>query len=172
MERNITIVDESNKVTGSARRIDAHNKGFWHRIAVVHIFNPQGQIFIQKRSPHADTSPNMWDHSAAGHVDEGEEPEDAAKRELYEELGVKADRLTFISLYKTQRVEKDKTFNRFWYVYKYIFDGEMKLEKSEVSTGKFVDVGWLKKDIKERSDLYTDGLKASFDVYLESLAAN
>ena len=32
--------------------------------------------------------PNLWDQSAAGHSDVGEEPVAAAKRELYEELGL------------------------------------------------------------------------------------
>ena len=65
----ITIVDEENNVVGSTTRQEAQLKGLWHRIVVVLVFNSQGQLFIQKRSPHAETSPNMWDHSAAGHVD-------------------------------------------------------------------------------------------------------
>jgi len=169
MEKEIVIVDENNQVKGSARRIDAHKKGLWHRIAVVHVFNPRGQIYIQKRSPQADTSPNLWDHSAAGHVDKGEEPEKAAKRELYEELSIDADDLILISTYKTQRTDKDKIFNRFWYIYKYVYDGDIKLRREEVSAGKFVDVGWLKKDLKERPEIYTEGLKASFEAYLSSL---
>lgn len=169
MEKEITIVDENNDVTGSASRIDAHRKGLWHIISVVHIFNAQGEIYIQKRSPQADTSPNMWDHSAAGHVDAGEEPEESAKRELHEELGIIANNLAFISTYKTHREEKDKVFNRFWYVYKYTFEGKMKLAKEEVSTGKFVDIEWLKKDINENPEVYTDGLKASLNAYLNSL---
>ena len=169
MEKEITIVDENNQVTGSARRIDAHKRGLWHRISVVHIFNTQGEIFIQKRSPHTDTSPNMWDHSAAGHVDTGEEPEESAKRELHEELGINANNLKLISTYKTHREEKDKVFNRFWYVYTNTFEGKMILEKKEVSTGKFVDIEWLKKDLREKPEVYTDGLKASFEAYLNSL---
>lgn len=168
MEKEITIVNEHDKVMGSAKMIDAHEKGLWHRISVVHIFNSQGQIYIQKRSPQVDTSPNLWDHSAAGHVDTSEEPVEAAKRELLEELGIKTDNLEAISTYKTQRSDQDKILNRFWYVYKHTFDGTMNLEKSEVSTGKYVDVEWLKTDIKEKPNLYTDGLKDSFEAYLNS----
>ena len=168
MEKEIAVVDEKNQVIASASMIDVHKKGLWHRISVVHVFNSKGEIYLQKRSPHVDTSPNLWDHSAAGHVDVGEEPEEAAKRELLEELGVKTDKLEFISTYKTQNSDKGKTLNRFWYVYKHTFDGTMHLEKTEVSTGKFVDVEWLKTDIKEKPNLYTDGLKDSLKAYLNS----
>jgi len=69
-------------------------------------------------------------------------------------------------------LDEGKIFNRFWYVYKCTFDGAMKLNKSEVSTGKFVDVGWLKEDIKENPSFYTDGLKYSFEAYLNSLESS
>lgn len=167
MDKKIAIVDENNQIIGSSDRLEAYRKGLWHRIVVVLIFNSQGQLYIQKRSPNADTSPNMWDHSAAGHVDEGEEPEQAAKRELFEELGVEAGNLEFISLLKTQRREKEKQFNRFWYVFKYNFSGSMTLQESEVADGKFVDIDRLKKEIETNPSDYTDGLKNSLDVYLK-----
>ena len=44
----------------------------------------------------------------------------------------------------------------------------MHLEKTEVSTGKFVDVEWLKTDIKDKPNLYTGGLKDSLKAYLNS----
>lgn len=168
MEAKITIVDKDNNVIGSSDRLEAHLKGLWHRIAVVHVFNTKGQIYIQKRSPTADTSPNMWDHSAAGHVDSDETPDQAAKRELFEELGIKADNLTFIALYKTQRVIENKKLNRYWYVYKYVYDGEMQFEKGEVTTGKFVDVDWLKKNMQAKPEMYTDGIKDSLPAYLKT----
>lgn len=168
MDDFITIVDENDQVVGSADRNKAYLKGLWHRIVVILVFNSQGQIYIQKRPTDADTSPNLWDHSAAGHVDKDEEPELAAKRELFEELGIKAYSLQFIAILKTQRKEVNKTFNRFWYIYQCQYDGKMHLQSKEVSSGKFVDVEWLKEDLELNPDKYTDGVKSSFKAYLES----
>jgi len=168
MDKKIAIVDENNQVVGSSDRSEAHKQGLWHRIVVVLVFNNRSQLYIQKRSPNADTSPNMWDHSAAGHVDEGEEPEQAAKRELNEELGIKANALEFISSFKTQREEKDKKLNRFWSIYRFSFDGSMTLQESEVSEGKFVDIDWLKNEIDTNPKDYTDGLKSSLEAYLRN----
>lgn len=169
MEKEIVIVDKDNKVVGTSTRSEAYKKGLWHRIAVVYVFNSRGKLYLQKRSAQMEVSPGKWDHSAAGHVDANEEPEQAAKREIYEELGIKPNLLVFISSHKTQMKNGSKILNRFWYLYKYTYDGGMKLEEKEVTTGKFVDVNWLKKDLKEKPDIYTYGLKASLNAYLKSL---
>lgn len=167
MEHTITIVDENNKVIGSASRPIAVSKGLWHQIVVVLVFNAKGQLYIQKRSPTADTCPNMWDHSAAGHVDENEEPDQAAKRELLEELGIKAKQLIPISIYKTQRSEGEKHYNRYWHLYKLVYNGEFNFQKNEVAEGKFVDISWLEMELRlDKEGIYTDGLRKSLAVYL------
>jgi hypothetical protein len=43
---------------------------------------------LQKRSPWKDRHPLLWDSSAAGHVEANEDYDEAAARELMEELGV------------------------------------------------------------------------------------
>jgi isopentenyl-diphosphate Delta-isomerase len=167
MDKLITIVDTDNNVIGSATRQDAQLKGLWHRIVAILIFNSKGQMYIQKRSPQADSSPNMWDHSAAGHVDSNETPEEAAKRELLEELGIRANNLLLVSTYKTQRNEGKRIFNRYWYIYKYEYEGQMRFQKEEVTTGKFVDIVWLKQALEKNPHDYTNGLRSSLNAYLE-----
>lgn len=46
------------------------------------------ELLLQKRSILKDAFPGAWDISSAGHVDAGEKCDDAAARELTEELGV------------------------------------------------------------------------------------
>ncbi len=171
-EKPIVIVDENNNVIGSRQRVEAVREGLWHRIVVVLVFNGKGEMFIQKRSANAPSSPNLWDHSAAGHVDEGEEPVDAAKRELVEELGIQAEDFEYLSSYKTQRSVDDKHYNRFWYVYSCKFDGEVHLDQTEVADGRFVDVQWLREDLAQHPEMYTDGIEKSLGAYLHSSQTN
>ena len=49
-----------------------------------------GRIYLQKRSFEKSEHPGKWDSSASGHVDSGETYQEAAARELEEEIGVKA----------------------------------------------------------------------------------
>ena len=87
----LEVVDENNQVIGIADRQEMHKKGFRHRSVHIFIFNPQGNLYLQKRSPSKDQYPEHWDTSAAGHTDPGESPLEAAQRELWEELGLKVE---------------------------------------------------------------------------------
>jgi isopentenyl-diphosphate Delta-isomerase len=65
--------------------------GFFHRAVHMFVFNPAGQVYIQRRSCSKDRHPGKLDSSAAGHVDPGETNADTAIRELREELGMQAE---------------------------------------------------------------------------------
>ncbi|MEM9338345.1 MAG: NUDIX domain-containing protein [Bacteroidota bacterium] len=60
---------------------------------VVHvcIFNSNGQLLIQQRQPFKEGWPNMWDLTASGSAQTGETSNVAAERELFEEIGYKAN---------------------------------------------------------------------------------
>ena len=53
----------------------------------VFILNDYGQILLQKRSGNKKNYPNMW-ALCTGHVEKNEDVQDAAIRELKEELGI------------------------------------------------------------------------------------
>ena len=91
--KKITVVDENDNVIGYENYHDAVAKGSIRRASVVFIFNEYEEILVQKRSEHI-SNPLLLDKSCAGHVDEGEEYIDTAKRELKEELGIEKCSLT------------------------------------------------------------------------------
>ncbi len=91
------VLDESGAVTGVTKtKAEIHEQGLWHRSAHVWVYDSAGNILLQLRAKDKDSSPGLWDISAAGHVDAGETPEFAASREIAEEIGisVKEDNLT------------------------------------------------------------------------------
>lgn len=57
------------------------------RIAVVFVVDPEGQVLMQHRSPEAAVSPNQWT-MPGGKIEDGEEPVEAARREVLEETGL------------------------------------------------------------------------------------
>jgi isopentenyl-diphosphate delta-isomerase len=65
--------------------------GILHGAAQVWIWrrvNESLQVMVQQRSAIKPSWPNMWDISAAGHIDLGEEPIMAGIREIKEEIGL------------------------------------------------------------------------------------
>ncbi|MGB7838279.1 MAG: 16S rRNA (adenine(1518)-N(6)/adenine(1519)-N(6))-dimethyltransferase RsmA [Terrimicrobiaceae bacterium] len=87
-EELFCVVDAQDRVIGSESRDQVHVNNLRHRAIHVLIFNRLGEVFLQKRSIWKDTNPGKWDSSAAGHVDAGESYEEAARRELREEIGI------------------------------------------------------------------------------------
>ncbi|MBW1952106.1 MAG: NUDIX domain-containing protein [Deltaproteobacteria bacterium] len=86
----LEVVNQKNLVIGQASRRQIHRLGLMHRSVHIFVFDAQGRLYLQRRSAQKDQYPGHWDSSAAGHVDPGESYETCARRELWEELGIKA----------------------------------------------------------------------------------
>lgn len=81
------VVSSDDKVLRQERRDVVHAEALLHRAVHVFVLNKRGELFLQKRSRYKDVHPGLWDSSAAGHLDAGEDYAAAAGRELEEELG-------------------------------------------------------------------------------------
>ena len=82
------VVNERDEVVGRSPRAEVHRLGLLHRAVHILVFNQRGEVFLQKRSMTKDRQPGLWDSSASGHVDAGEDYHDCALRELREEIGL------------------------------------------------------------------------------------
>jgi isopentenyl-diphosphate delta-isomerase type 1 len=84
----LAVVDENDRVIGTQTRNKIHTENLRHRAVHILVFNDQEQLFLQKRALIKDINPGLWDTSAAGHVNAGEDYAQCAQREINEELGV------------------------------------------------------------------------------------
>lgn len=87
------VVDADDEIVGQATRREVHEKNLLHRAVHILVFNKNYDCLLQKRSLLKDKQPGLWDSSAAGHLDAGEDYETAARRELREELGIEPTKL-------------------------------------------------------------------------------
>lgn len=137
------VVDEEDRVTGDAPRSEVHGNNLRHRAVHLFIFNRQGDLFLQKRSPWKDRHPLLWDSSAAGHVEAGEEYDQTAIRELEEELGVATGLTRVLKLPASER-----TGQEFIWLYRGEHEGPFRMPPSEIEYGEFFPVevvsGWVK----------------------------
>jgi len=137
-EELFDVVDEKDCVTGRLARSEVHRLGLRHRATHMLIFNGRGELFLQQRSLAKDMWPGVWDSSAAGHVDSGEEYDASAVRELGEELGLTGG----VEVERWFRLEATpETGMEFCWVYRVRHEGPFVLQASEVRGG-----GWFTRD--------------------------
>ena len=86
------IYDKDRVKTGETM-IRGHEKpeGAYHLLVFIAVFNTSGQMLIQQRQPFKEGWPGKWDITAGGSAISGDSSQQAAARELYEEVGIKTD---------------------------------------------------------------------------------
>ncbi|MEW2584625.1 NUDIX domain-containing protein [Streptomyces virginiae] len=93
-------VDDQDRVLGAVvSRRQAVREGWLHRVAVTVCRDERGRILVHRRSEQLSRSPGLYEVQVGGAVVVGESYEQAAARELAEELGIRAlPRLLFTFL--------------------------------------------------------------------------
>ena len=132
MEEIFDVVDEQDRVIDQQPRSVVHRDRLLHRATHILVFNSAGQLFLQKRSMSKDSSPGLWDSSAAGHLDQGEAYDTCAVRELQEELGIVAPR-PLEKLFKIEATPQSDY--EFAWIYRCVHDGAMQLQAEEIDDG-------------------------------------
>jgi len=149
----VTVVDEDDNVIGAEKLFDAIDKGMIRRASRIFVFNESGQLLVQKRSDKV-LKPLLLDQSAAGHVDEGETYEQAAYRELEEELGLGGRTLTLVE-------SSFRTTNFFNTLYKVTIpdETEINFDIEEVKSVCWYDVDELTVDLEKSPEKFTPEFK-------------
>ncbi len=134
-EEIFDVVNERDEVIDRRPRSEVHRLGLLHRAVHVLVFNARGEVFLQKRSLSKDTAPGLWDSSASGHVDSGEDYDGCAVRELREEIGLVVEQ-TPERLFKVDACVE--TGQEFVWVYRCLSEGPFTLHPGEIERG-----GWF-----------------------------
>lgn len=117
------------------RRGDKMEKGEYHLVVHVCIFNSKNQLLIQQRQPFKKGWPNMWDVSVGGSAVAGDDSGQAAEREVLEELGLKLD---LSEKRPSFTMNFSDGFDDYYIVNKDIDIGNLHLQNAEVKQVKWV----------------------------------
>jgi len=134
-EEIFDVVNERDEVIGRETRAEVHRRGLMHRAVHVLVFNRAGEVFLQKRSMRKDRQPGVWDSSASGHLNSGEDYDSCAVRELREEIGLvlSAPPRRWFKLPASQHTDQEHVW-----IYRCEADGPLTLDPEEIESG-----GWF-----------------------------
>ena len=133
----VAVVDEDNRVVGSAPRREMRARRLPHRSTYILVFNSRGEVYVQKRTMTKDVFPELlrsrgrrawcWRARATSR-----EP----RRELEEEMGIRDVPLE--SLFEFYHADDH---SRVWgAAYRCVYDGPVTLQEEEVESGAFMTV--------------------------------
>ena len=168
-EEIVPVVDDHDRIVGSASISEVHLKGLLHREAYTYLINLKGQLLLQRRADN-----DLWDHSSAGHFSEKETYLDGAMREFSEELGIRLEQDEFTTLcYVKLKSEgtRNKHNNRFVTVFlvrKNIPIERFHIDEKEMSAVRYFDASEMKHLLLEPKRM-TRSAKVLIEKYLLKL---
>lgn len=163
-EEVFDVVNDEDEVVGQEKRSVVHAEGLKHRAVHIFVFNKAGDLYLQKRTAVKDVHPNRWDSSAAGHVDSGEGYDEAAGREVEEELGIQGE---LTALGKISPCAD--TGWEFVQLYRLEHEGRgMRLSAREIVFGVYVPVRVVAEWVNRRPQDFATGFTACWDLYCGS----
>ena len=125
----VLVVDDHNQVIDSVPRTTMRQQRLCHRATYVFVCNASGQLYVQERTLNKDIYPGYFDPATGGVVIAGESYDQAAVRELQEELGIEKTALTpHFHFYF-----HDKDCQVWGRVYSCRYDGPLTLQEEEVA---------------------------------------
>ena len=137
------LYDANDKLTGETwERIPGNfsqiPEGRYHMVCDILLQHADGTYLITQRDMHKDVYPGYWEASAGGSAVKGEGPLECAKRELFEETGVKTDDFRLIS--HTRREVSHSMF------YSYLAVTDCDKDSIVLQEGETIAYKWVDKD--------------------------
>jgi len=137
-EEFLDIVDDQDRVLSRAPRSRVLRDYHIHRAVMFFVFDNEERVFVNQRSDTKDIYPGYWSIAFGGHVLSGESYDDAARREIREEVGLGVPARQIGGFQKRTADERENVK-----VYGVTADREPVLFADEIAQGQFMTLAEL-----------------------------
>ncbi len=156
MEEQLILVDENDQAVGTNEKMMTHQEGWLHRAFSVVILNSNGEILLQKRAENKYHSGGLWSNTCCGHPRLGEDIIEAARRRLFEEMGIDCKLDVAFSFRYCVALSDKMTENEYDHVLLGKYDGPLpRPNPKEVSDWKWINRETLRADLLNQPENYT-----------------
>jgi isopentenyldiphosphate isomerase len=134
----VDVVDAHDRVVATVPRRQVRAERLRHRAVFVVVNSSAGELLVHRRSDAKDLWPGRWDVCVGGVVGAGEGWDDAARRELAEEVGIDArPELVRAGAYVDDDVDLVAR------CYRVVHDGAISFADGEVAAARWVTASQL-----------------------------
>lgn len=140
-------------------------EGLYHIVADVLVRHTDGDYLVMRRDLQKQPFPGKYEAGASGSILAGETPFDGALRELKEETGITAERLTFLFALSNLK-------DTLYYCYLCVTDWDK--QNITLQEGETIDFRWLPETefpALVLSPEFADGQRTRWAAYRETLRA-
>lgn len=152
----LILVDERDREVGTLAKGACHDgEGVLHRAFSLFVFNPRGELLLQRRAEGKRLWPGYWSNSCCSHPRAGEEMDGATHRRLAQELGMRSSlRYLFKFQYHARFGELGSERELCW-VYAGVSGDEVRANVNEVADWRWISPDRLDREMSTGEDVFT-----------------
>lgn len=156
----LILVNENDEEVGHLDKSSCHDgDGVLHRAFSLFVFNPRGELLLQRRSRTKRLWPLFWSNSCCSHPRRGETMEEAVHRRLQQELGLDA-KLEYLYKFQYSAQYEDAGSEReLCSVYAGRTDAEPQVNRNEIESWRFVSLDKLEAELAAFPERFTPWFK-------------
>jgi isopentenyl-diphosphate Delta-isomerase len=148
----IALVNEQDEITGYGDKLQVHQEGVLHRAFSVVVINSKGEWLLHQRALVKYHSAGSWTNTCCSHLTQGESMEEATKKRLFSEMGIKAKPEFIKSFHYIANFDNGLTENEIDHVYIAHWDGAPKPDPEEVMDWKWSSPEEIEAELSARPE--------------------
>ncbi len=154
-KQQVVLVDEHDHEVGTAGKVAAHRNALLHRAFSIFIFDSSLRMLIQQRAATKYHSPGLWSNACCGHPMPGEAIEPAARRRLWQEMGIDCQLKEAFSFTYSKDLGGGMSESEYDHVFVGFFKGAANPDPEEAAAWRWVGLDALVEDVAAASGSYT-----------------
>lgn len=162
----VVLVDAADRAIGMAEKLSVHREAKLHRAVSVFVFNAEGALLLQRRAATKYHSAGLWSNTCCSHPRPGEDPLEAARRRLEEEMGLACDLYPVFRFVYRAELGGGLVEHEYDHVFAGWSDQDPRPDPREVAEWRWAAVNELCAEIAERPGDYTPWFRLALPILL------